>query len=209
MKDLSARVDALEEELRAHEQDPHAHESIVGAMIGAVAEAAAVDQERNSIPLSLPPWAEGKVIAWRDGDLACASILLPGGDGEVRVCSASEPIAPHVDEVSGFAAETMMPEEVDVVGIGCVLGAATAIKEMAAGAHSILGLQEAKGKEPFYVELEHQVSPGMLALLQLLGLEAAGDVAAAAEVAKLASEGSPEVRKLLARAKKVYAKAVK
>jgi hypothetical protein len=75
-----------------------------------------------------------------------------------------------VSEMSRYAAEADVPPST-VVGVlpamGCVLGAGTALKEMAAGAKEVVARPEMKSDAPFVVRLEPKVNPALCALVLL------------------------------------------
>ena len=155
--------------------------------LGAEADAA---EAAKRVELWMPQRFDGKIEAWREGDFVCASIALPGKDGELRICTSLEPVRKCVEEMSRHAAEANVPPSV-VVGhipaMGCVLGAGTAIKEMAAAAPAILNRPEASVKLPFMVRIEPKVSPALAALAMLASGCKAGDAQACDEWNRLAS----------------------
>lgn len=131
---IEDRVDDLERELSAHEADPYAH------WLGA------------DVPLSLPPYAAGKVRCWREGDELLCSIRLPGPDGKPRIATTSTSVEGAVEEVCGYAAGAGV-NTVDVLGVlpvlGSMLGAGGMIPRLAAAAPQLLNTSAAREGEVF------------------------------------------------------------
>ena len=131
---MEERVDALEHELAAHEADPYAH--VMGA----------------DIPLSLPPWAEGKVRCWREGDELLCSMRLPGPDGKVRIATTSTSLNGSAAEVCGYAMCAGV-DAVDMLGavpvLSEMLGAGGLLPRLAAAAPALLSRSEAYNGEAF------------------------------------------------------------
>lgn len=205
LSDLADRVDELEEQLDAHAADPEAHKALAEDLddlsaIGAEAENA---EASKRIDLWMPKRFDGKVEAWREGDYVCASIALPGQDGEIRIATSLEPIRKCVMEMSQHAAEANVPAA-DVVGalpaMGCVLGAGTLIKEMAAAAPSILQRPEAERYQPFVVRIEPKSSPAIAALAMLAWACRQGDSQACDEWNRLGSAAPAQLRQAMAEA---------
>lgn len=201
MAAVADRVAAVADKLEEHIHDPYAHEDLIDEideveMLGAEAASAHSDKE---IELWLPQWAQGKVRAWKEGDCIVASICLPGVDGNVRICSAVTPVDRAVEEMENHAASADV-DAADIVGVipamGCVLGAGTLVKEMAAAAPSILQRPEAATGKPFLCRIEPKASPAICAFIALAQECARGDTQACAEwnaLADAAGKGAPPV----------------
>lgn len=194
MAELQTRMEDLEDKLRSHVENPFAHalddqdiEELERVdMLGAeVAEA----ERAKAVELWLPKWADGKVAAWREGGFVCASMVLPGADGEVRICTSMEPVKKAFDEMTRHAAEAGVPATT-VIGVlpamSCVLGAGTVLKEMAAAAPSVLEYANKMGRKPFVVRIEPKANPALCALLALGAAARAGHAGAREEWARLA-----------------------
>lgn len=198
---LADRVDALERALAEHADDPEAHAKDVenwtdeAVTLGADAR---VEEDAKRVDLWLPPWAEGKVRAWRQGDFVCASMLIPGGRGKVCVCTSYVPVVQAVDEISRHASAAgargaivgYLPE------LGCRLGAATVVKAVAKAAPQIVQRPEVDAGVPFQVRVEPAASPALCALIALALRCRAGDAAACDEwkrLAALAGSAAPAV----------------
>lgn len=153
--------------------------------------------EEKRIELWMPKRFEGKLEAWQEGDFVCASLALPGKNGEVRICTSWEPIKKCVSEMARHASEADVPAHT-VVGVlpamGCVLGAGTIVKEVAAAAPSILARKENDYAEPFVVRIEPKMTPSIAALGMLFVECRNGNAQALAELKKL-SESAPGVVK--------------
>jgi hypothetical protein len=110
---LEQRTAGIAEALAAHlEHGDHAVD-VMGAEVEAAREQAALGGTR--VPLSLAPWAEGKIDCWRDGDEIYCSVRLPGPDGRVRIATTTTPVAKHVDEVLSYAEDAGV-DSVDLLG---------------------------------------------------------------------------------------------
>lgn len=207
MAELAQRVDELQAKIDGHMSDPYAHrldaddqlaEDIADLTVMG-AEVDAVEKDKR-VELWMPQRFDGKLEAWREGDFVCASIMLPGQDGEVRICTSLEPIKKCVEEMSRHAAEAGVSPST-VVGVlpamGCVLGAGTAIKEMAAAAPSILSRPEAADRHPFMVRIEPKSNPALAALAMLAWACRNGNQAACDEWKRLGEASPPAVKQAM------------
>lgn len=194
MAELSEKVEKINRRLDEHMADPDAHTADIDldediedlVHLGGEVEAA---QDAKRVELWMPKRFDGLVTAWREGDFVCASLTLPGSDGEVRICTSMEPIRRCVAEMSRHAAEAGVQAST-VVGMlpamGCVLGAGTLLKEMAAAAPAILQRKEAATSQPFIVRIEPKTAPALSALSMLVMECRNGNEQACKEWAKLA-----------------------
>lgn len=211
MKDhLSDLADKLDE----HISDPNAHDDLIEAieeaeMLGAKAQAA---QQDKAIDMWLPDWAQGKVHAWEEGDFTCASIKLPGADGEIRICTSMTPTANAIEEMEQHASEANV-NAAAVIGVipamGCVLGAGTLVKEMAAAAPSILQRPEASTSEPFMCRIEPKAAPSLCAFAALLVECSNGNQQARVEwnaLADAAGKKAPYVAQAMREARDIFLK---
>jgi hypothetical protein len=154
------------------------------------------------IDLWMPKRYQGLITAWREGNHVCASLTLPGNDGTVKVCTSLEPVVKCVEEMSKHAAEAGSAETVIGVlpAMGCVLGAGTILKEVAAAAPAILNRPEAKGSAPFVVRIEPKLDPAISALAMLAMACKAGNKQACKEWAKLGKYSPAPVRQAMTEA---------
>lgn len=164
----------------------------------------------KEVDLWLPEWARGKVRAWREGECVCASIYLPGADGELRICTSVTPVAQAVGEMEQHAADAGVSAAA-IVGVipamGCVLGAGTLVKEMAAAAPAILRRPEAAKCEPFVCRIEPAASPALCALFALLCECKRGNKQACAEwdaLASAAGRGAPHAARAMGEARDLF-----
>jgi hypothetical protein len=214
LSELAARVDEMEHALHSHLSDPeaHTHEGADDALaediedltvLGANAHAA---EDEKRIDLWMPKHFDGLITAWREGDFVCASMQLPGQDGAIRICTSLEPVVKCVTEMSRHAAESGVPAK-SVVGVlpamGCVLGAGTMLKEMAAAAPAIMSRKEAQTKTPFMVRIEPKNSPALAALAMLVMACKLGDQQACMEWENLAKLSPAPVKQAMAEALKL------
>jgi hypothetical protein len=214
LADLAARLDA-------HVADPHAHgagsissgddelssdlSDDIDDLVHLGAEAQAAEDAKR-VDLWMPKRFDGLVTAWKEGENVCASLTLPGADGEVRICTSLEPIRKCVAEMAQHAAESGVPAAT-VVGVlpamGCVLGAGTALKEMAAAAPAILQRPEAAGNQPFVVRIEPKTSPTLAALAMLAWACKQGNAQACDEWQKLGETCTGPVKQAMMEALQV------
>lgn len=190
----SPELSAVKEKLEEHDESDDIDDDISDlVMLGE--EAQAVEAQKR-VEMWMPTRFEGKVEAWKQGDKVFASIALPGCDGEVRICTAFEPMRKCVEEMMRHASETN--NGAAIVGVlpamGCVLGAGTVMKEMAAAAPAILARPEAQVKMPFVVRIEPKTSPNLSALVMLAAAAKTGNTQAVSEWQKLASLSAPAVK---------------
>lgn len=206
-----SEVRELRERLEAHIADPNAHEldsedidDDIADLVVLGEEAKAAEAQKR-VDLWMPKRFDGKVEAWKQGDMVCVSMALPGRDGDVRICTSMEPMRKCIEEMCRHAAEAQVGGEVaDVLPeMGCVLGAGTAMKEMAAAAPAILARPEAKMKMPFVVRIEPKTSPNLAALVMLAAACKMGNAQACSEWTKLASMSAPAVKSAMLEAAEV------
>jgi hypothetical protein len=198
-----SKVSELADRVEAHISDPNAHEldsmdidDDIADLVHLGEEAKAVEAQKR-VELWMPSRFDGKVEAWQQDDMICASLALPGRDGEVRICTSFEPVRKCIEEMCRHASETQVPTAA-VVGVlpamGCVLGAGTVMKEVAAAAPAILARPEAQVKMPFVVRIEPKTSPNLAALVMLAAAAKMGNAQAQSEWQKLASMSAPAVK---------------
>ena len=207
MAALQRQVAEVEQRLVAHMADPGAHHGPAPAIRGDIAELrhmgaeVAAIEEQKRIPLRMPKHFNGLVDAWREGDFAVASIVIPGSDGDPRIVTAMEPVEKGMLEAAKAATESGAPAAI-IVGyigeIGETLAAANAIKDLASAAPSILKRPEARGQEPFMVRLAPKTSPALFALAALSRMCAAGDAKACDEWTRLSAASPPVVKQAMA-----------
>lgn len=202
MAELSARVAELREKFEQHVADPEAHSALVDEIDEVVALGAAVEAEQASkrVQLWMPQRYEGQIEAWMEDGNVCVSMAIPSLDGDVRICTSLEPIRRCVSEMSRHAAEAGVPAS-SVVGVlpamGCVLGAGTVIKEVAAAAPEILRHPSASGRLPFMLRIEPKVSPTLAAMAQLAYLCKKGDKQACNEWARLGATAPAPLKRAM------------
>lgn len=196
--DLTQRLDEHIADPEAHEKEAFNYEELDEVVaIGAAADAA---DAQKRVDLWLPRRFDGQWQAWREGDHVCASIRLPGADGEVRICTSLEPIRRCVEEMAHHASEAGVPTTAIggvLPAMGCVLGAGTIMKEMAAAAPAILARPEAAHQEPFMVRIEPKSSPALCALAALAWECKSGNEQACTEWQLLAEAASPPVKQAM------------
>jgi hypothetical protein len=186
--DSSPELAELRARFEEHVSDPYAHERTDDALSEAVDEIVHIGEEAMEaeqdkvLELRMPQHFDGLVTAWREDDMVGCSMRLPDG----RVATTFEPVSKSVAEMSRHASEADVSPSA-IVGVltamGCVLGAGTALKEMAAGAPAVA---QKKGA-PFVVRLEPKVAPALCALAMLAMACREGVQQAIAEWANLAS----------------------
>ena len=202
MAELSEKVDEVSRRLDAHMHDPEAHSALADDIEDLTAMGAEVQasEDEKRVDLWMPKRFDGLVSAWREGDFVCASMVLPGMDGEVRICTSLEPVRRCVAEMSRHAAEAGVPAST-VVGVlpamGCVLGAGTLLKEMAVAAPSILQRPEAAHKGPFMVRIEPKTNPAITALMMLAYMCRDGNQQACTEWQNLGALSPPAVKQAM------------
>jgi hypothetical protein len=207
----SPELAELSQRLDAHIADPHAHQhdepesdvlsDDIEDLVHLGAEVQAAEAEKR-VEMWMPKRFDGKIETWREGGNVCASIVLPSLDGEVRICTALEPIRKCVAEMARHAAEAGVPAAA-VVGVlpamGCALGAGTAVKEMAAAAPSLI--KAAAGSQaPFMVRIEPKVAPTLAALAMLAWACKEGNAQACSEWDKLGAVSAGPVKQAMAEA---------
>lgn len=204
--ELLARVADLEARFARHIADPMAHQILRDEVTDLAVLGAEVDnaEAQKKIALWMPQRFAGTWEAWREGANVFTTIRVRGLDGEVKICTSAEPLRKSIAEMARHAAEANVPAGtvVDVLpAMGAVLGAATAIKEMAAGAESIRRRPEALDRQrPFRVRLEPKACPAVCALLALLQMCQQGNVQACEEWKNLGEASPPPVRQAMTEA---------
>ena len=204
MAELAARVAELRAKLEEHMHDPDAHsqDALVGEIDEVTELGAAVDasEQAKRVQLWMPKRYDGQIDAWMEGDHVGVSMALPGIDGDVRICTALEPMDRCVNEMSRHAAEAKVPAS-SILGMlpamGCVLGAGTVIKEVAAAAPEILRHPSASGRLPFVLRIEPKVAPTLAAMAQLAFLCKQGNKQACDEWARLGANASAPLKRAM------------
>lgn len=212
MAEFRAALDALSRKLAAHERDPHAHERFAEEIddlttLGAQADRAMAEKR---IDFQLPPDFDRKHDEWLEGDEIFASIAVPAAHGGVWWLTSAEPHSKSVHEASRHAADANVPASA-IIGalpaIGERLGAATAIKEMAAAVPAILRRPEARGRAPFLVRIEPKDCPALSGLSDLASACRSGDAQACDEWNRLAATAPTQVKQAMGEAVELLKKA--
>lgn len=202
MEHFQDRLDELDYRLTRHASDPTAHEMLSDGieevtMLGVVADQALAERR---IDLQLGAPTDRKIDCWVDGENIYGMIKLPGPDGKVRHCTSVEPLEKSIQEASRHAAEAGVPASLiidKVEMIGAILGAATAVKEMAAAAPSILARREIAGRSPFQVRIEPKANPALCALAALAQECRRGNAQACDEWQRLSVAGPGPVKQAM------------
>jgi hypothetical protein len=206
MSELAEKVAHLSAKVDDHINDPNAHEGGYDDDLSAdiddltiLGEEVAAAEQAKHVELWMPKRYQGLITAWREGDYICASLMLPGKDGTVKVCTSLEPVVKCVEEMARHAAESGASETVvgHLPAMGCVLGAGTVLKEVAAAAPAILDRPEAKGSAPFVVRIEPKLNPAVSALAMLAMACKSGNAQACKEWSSLAKHSPAPVRQAM------------
>lgn len=215
LRELERRLEALEARFDDHLEDSHAHqrsarEEVVGAVksIATLRAAKSADDAANAmptVPVELPPFAEGKVKCWKDGDTVVCSMRFQAADGKARMATMAA--KPKLDgaEVAGCLVKSKL-DPVTLLGIlpevADVACAKRLVKEVAGAALKnhrrvdVFGMDD----EPLLLPVEDQdISAPLAAFMDLEQRADAGDVQAAKEydAIKKAAE-TPTGRKVAA-----------
>jgi hypothetical protein len=167
---LEQKVSGVAEALAKHlEHGDHAVD-VAGEEVEAAREKVAFGGTR--VPLSLAPWAEGKIDAWRNGDEIYCSVRLPGPDGCPRIATSSTPVERHLDEVMNYADEAGV-NAVEILGVlhglAEVLGGGALVTQICCAAPGLLERPEAMGG-CFVGVVTPAGDPAMAAAMALLQL---------------------------------------
>lgn len=190
---LAERLSELERVVTAHVSDPYAHEymhdtDVLGDEVEILRERAAVCGER--VPLSLPPWADGKIDCWQDGEIIYCSIRVPSPDGKPRILTTSTPAARHIEEVLGYASDAGV-DPVEVMGVlpvlAQILGGGSLVSQLSRAAPQMM----ADGA-PFIARVTPVCAPDIAAVTALLQLCRKGDSRACEELVRLKSISNGE-----------------
>lgn len=184
-------LDRRVRELRAAIEE-HAHERKHGkpvamskwdAILGeanalATAKEQGADGGGRMVPLMLPPWADGKVHCWQEGDRVCCSMRIPAPDGRTLVATASTPIAEHAHDVMGYAARAGVGV-VDVVGmaphLACMMGAGSLLPQLASATPSLIDAHEASCAPSSVHKIIPCEDPCLAAIMGLAQMAQSGD----------------------------------
>jgi len=172
---------------------------VLGGELELARDAAALGGKR--IPLSLGPWAEGKVLSWLDdGDIFC-SMKLPGPDGRTRIATTSTPADRHVSEVLDYARDAQV-DDMEVMGVlpalSQVLGGGALVTQLAKAAPELLSQPEVKRGRPFIGKIAPKGDATVAAIMALLQLVDKGDVGPKIEAAALRKQPDGEALFVLA-----------
>ncbi len=173
---LKPTLDELDAKLAELEQLQANHADYDTARFAALqAEIAHLqDKADQKIPLSLPPYMDGKVDCWKDGDLICCSIKMPAPNGSPRVATITSPVEKHLTDVVGYTQEAG-EDPLTVLGIipkiACMLGGGRLIPQLASAAPSLMSQPEVNDPtKPFFVKVG---TPDTTALVSMMALEQA------------------------------------
>lgn len=208
------RLDTFESYEEFRSAPEMADEAMVG-MIGHLGDMSRLGHDAKEVPLSLPPWAEGKYRCWLEGDSVCCSIMVPGPDGQVRICTTWMPATKHLDEVVGHAHAVGAKDVTQLLGvlptIACMMGGGDMAPRLAAVAPALLARPEVVGGGTFAGAMVPANHPSLAALMALLQHAQAGDDQAQIEWQKFEAlahlsddlaDSMKEAEKRLAKARK-------
>lgn len=144
-----------------------------------------------SVPVDLPPFAQGKVKCWRDGNNVVCSMRFQAADGTMRIATAAAKPKVDATDVVGWAMRSganpltvlgVLPELAEVAcGKRLVRDVANAALEAQRRA-DVVGMDD----EPvLLVNPGDNASPPLAALMHTQQLADAGDVQAQAEMEKI------------------------
>ena len=192
---LEARLEHLEEEMRAHLQDGHvgrlaaleaAFERHVSnptahsqAVVGALTEVA---YGGTPIALPLPEAQNGSIACWRDRNEILCSIRLPDDDG-VRIATTAVPIRRAVQETLGAAMSAgVAPDKILLVvpAVAQVLGGLALVPQMCRAADDLCAADK-----PWVGMLLSPTDPKLAAAMALVQRCQRGDPRACAEAGAL------------------------
>jgi hypothetical protein len=206
VEEIARRVDELRALVEAHLADGHGPEvkklarwrtDIIGAA-ESVADLRNAESPRDAlrkmpaVPLNLPPFAEGKIDCWRDGDHVICSIRFLAADGGKRVATMAAKPRADVDEAAKWALESgVEPAAVlgaleDVTSVVCGQRLVQDVAGAALRAHErfdVCGMEEADEEaEPLVLVGAPEEGTAPLAALMYLEQRAqAGDLQAQRE----------------------------
>jgi len=153
------------------------------------------------VPLSLPPYARGKVHCWEDEGGVCCSLRLRGPDGKVRFATTCTPLEPHTQDVLGYVSEAGI-EPGDVLGalplLARMLGGGSLVPQLAKAAPQIIALPGVKVQDgPVFGKLVAPGSAPLAATMALMQAAQRGDRDARDEATDLAATGDGAVDHLI------------
>lgn len=152
----------------------------------------------ETVPLSLPPHARGKVDCWQEGDEIWASVKVRGADGKPRILTSSTTAPQHAEQVVGYATDAGV-DPFAVVGVlpalAQVLGGGSLVAQLCRAAPRLVARPEVVGGRVFVGVVKPKGSPAIAAMTALARHAQHGDAQARTELARVAS--SPRGRQLL------------
>ncbi len=175
---LEARLSALESALRDHVAD----DERVHAAIARSIEVAAAGGSRVDLPVREA--REGKIESWQDGGELLCTIRVVGPDGQLRMMTTGEPIAPKLEAVVGWSEIVgAEPEEVAAIApvAAQVLGAAGLVQQLCCVVGAV-----AASSAPFVAKMKSASDPKVAAAMALVQRAQVGDRRSLAEVKKVA-----------------------
>ena len=143
----------------------------------------------KQVPIKLPPFADGKYSCWHEpgeaGGVVCASLMLPGPDGELRIATAATPVFEHVVEVCGHT-QNVGGRVTELLGVlptvACMLGGSHLIPRMARAAPKLLARPEVQQGDSIFVgKIVPYVQPSLAAIMTLCQKAQSGDAEAIRE----------------------------
>lgn len=150
----------------------------------------------SRIPLPLPPWADGKICCWQDGDEVLCTIRLRGPSGQMLSATTGTPVQPHMDQVLGYADDVDADVDSTIVIVPVlvqVFAADSLISQLCKAAPELLSKSETAAGQPFTGAMKPKSDPSMAAAMALLQRTQRGDDKAKAEVLGLAATGGGDL----------------
>lgn len=176
------RLDTLEsyEEFRSA---PEMADEAMAGMLGHLGDMSRLARTQEEIPLSLP-FDKDTYRCWREGEMVCCSIAVPGPDGEMRICTSWTPAEKHVNEVVGHAHAIGVKDVTTMLGVlptvACMMGGSELAPRLAAAAPALLARPEVQDGGIFVGAMVAN-HPSLAALMALWQEARGGNVQAAEE----------------------------
>jgi hypothetical protein len=146
----------------------------------------------NRVPLSLPPWAQGKIDCWQDGPEILCTIRVLAPDNTLRLMTTGSPLDLHLDETALFAKHAgldPLDAEPVIPLVARMAGGGSLISQLCRAYPVVAERPEVLSAKPSVGVVAPTADPLLAATMALLQKSQRSDGQAALEVAEMQRRG--------------------
>ena len=200
--ELARRVDDLQAAFDSHLEEYHGTKrrqmkKNAAEVLGAAQAVSQLTQAKDAheaadampqVPVDLPPFAEGKIKCWKDGDNVICSIKFSSADGSLRIATMAARPKVDVEDVAGWAARSGLDPVV-------VLGVLPDLADVACGKRLVRDVAGAALKAHRRYDVRVMGEDAEPLLLTNPGEEDVAPLAALMYVEQQADAGNPQAKR--------------